>query len=837
MTNLVTRIGACGACIAFTMCAPAPTRSRPFGIDDLLHTETLAQSMVSPGGRWLIIEKRGALADAGRFDTPTQTDILRSRLFVVDLDHPAQAHALTDAGVVALAFSPDGRKLAVGRLKDGAWTLGIAEMATGTLRWFPISPDYSPFRHSLEWLSADRLALIALVKDMLPWYLQLEGAAEPTLPLRWMATRSGHAAMTEVGSGRYRDRVATPADSHLLLLDTSSGTVRNLAQGPISDIRASPDHRHIAMIVDGTTIQPSPQQRLTVSTDTVRRHLAVVDLAGARWQPCGDQDINLPSVTWSGDGSALAFVSRMPGADWTAGTLWTATPREHRASIVPTDGLAPVLLGAMGDREQVGTAWRGDTPLIFAGRIDGKGETGWYSLATSRAGTVTPHFISNAPRIARLPDGKAIGLDDRQAVRLDTQGNHEHKRMLTNRDAIHTDLDGDGHGLWSWRREGAHLQISLDGQSHHDMLLTLPANVEPIAASSHDDTVILREIDAHDVVTLSAAHGSGDLQPLMILNQRLEEVDPARKVPLRYKGGDGQDAVAWLYLPANGAAGVTPPLVVIPYPGTLYDSRTPVDQDPGLGRLYANAQMLVGQGFAVLTPSMPMPPVSSQHPYAFADEILPAVDAAVARGLVDPARLALWGHSFGGYAAATVATETDRFKTIVTSSGVYDLASFRGTFAPFARAHPEYGLSIMNWAGWSETGQAGLGGPPWRWPERYVANSPVYHADRIHTPMLIIGGDRDITPIQQAEELFSALYRQGKDADLLTYWAEGHVISSPDNVRELYTRIFAWLDEHLATSVPQPVQISEAARTDRLPSRDCHTRAHCSTRSITRSSE
>ncbi|OYW98219.1 MAG: hypothetical protein B7Z12_20205, partial [Caulobacter vibrioides] len=68
---------------------------------------------------------------------------------------------------------------------------------------------------------------------------------------------------------------------------------------------------------------------------------------------------------------------------------------------------------------------------------------------------------------------------------------------------------------------------------------------------------------------------------------------------------------------------------------------------------------------------------------------------------------------------------------------------------------------------------------------------------KITAPMLIIYGDMDRF-IDQPQSLFGALYRQNKDAVFLTYRGEGHVISSPANVRDQYQRIFAFLDETLA---------------------------------------
>ena len=109
---------------------------------------------------------------------------------------------------------------------------------------------------------------------------------------------------------------------------------------------------------------------------------------------------------------------------------------------------------------------------------------------------------------------------------------------------------------------------------------------------------------------------------------------------------------------------------------------------------------------------------------------------------------------------------------------------------------PEDGY-ILGGAGWLEAGQARMGGPSWADPEAYVANSPVYRADRIRTPVLIVHGDLD--PVS-AETMFANLYQLGREAGLLTFWGEGHVLMSPANIRELHERLLAWLDRYMAAS-------------------------------------
>ena len=66
----------------------------------------------------------------------------------------------------------------------------------------------------------------------------------------------------------------------------------------------------------------------------------------------------------------------------------------------------------------------------------------------------------------------------------------------------------------------------------------------------------------------------------------------------------------------------------------------------------------------------------------------------------------------------------------------------------------------------------------------------------VNTPIMLIHGDLDPVNISQSEEAFSALYRQNKDVVFVRYWGEEHSINSPVNIRDMWTRVFAFLEEH-----------------------------------------
>ncbi|MFN8575086.1 MAG: prolyl oligopeptidase family serine peptidase [Gemmatimonadaceae bacterium] len=79
--------------------------------------------------------------------------------------------------------------------------------------------------------------------------------------------------------------------------------------------------------------------------------------------------------------------------------------------------------------------------------------------------------------------------------------------------------------------------------------------------------------------------------------------------------------------------------------------------------------------------------------------------------------------------------------------------------------------------------------------ERYKENSPLFHASSVRTPVLLIKGESDFVPVQDAEQFFTALYRQGQRVVLLRYAGEGHTIAGRANVLDLWRRLEAWLRE------------------------------------------
>jgi len=284
-------------------------------------------------------------------------------------------------------------------------------------------------------------------------------------------------------------------------------------------------------------------------------------------------------------------------------------------------------------------------------------------------------------------------------------------------------------------------------------------------------------------------------------NEWIREIKMARSQSIAYTAGDGEPLMAWLLLPPDHAPGTKVPLITVLYPGTLYNGTTPSSFSL-FQTDFNHPQLFAALGYAVLLPSMPLPenPTESHALARLSSGVLPAVEALITRGIADSDRIAVVGQSAGGFATLGLITQTTRFRSAIASAGYSDLVSLYGTFYGQYRygdaGPPQIGQVLRMLQ--LEKGYFGLGGPPWASGDRYRANSSVLNAHKVETPLMLIHGDLDFIPIQQAEEFFTSLYRQDKRARFVRYQGEWHTISNRVNVLDLWARIAEWLAETMA---------------------------------------
>lgn len=167
-------------------------------------------------------------------------------------------------------------------------------------------------------------------------------------------------------------------------------------------------------------------------------------------------------------------------------------------------------------------------------------------------------------------------------------------------------------------------------------------------------------------------------------------------------------------------------------------------------------------------------------------DVLRGTDTMVATGLVDPARMALAGGSYGGYMAAWVAAHTDRFRCIINHAGVYDL--------------------LAHWSCDVTQGRhRSLGGHPWDGLEAIDRWNPARFTQGMRTPMLVIHGEKDYrVPETQGLACYNVLKAKGVPARLVYFPDEGHWVLKPQNSLLWYREVHAWLARWLGAGPGVP---------------------------------
>lgn len=784
------------AALLLSLCAGERAAARIFTVEDLLETEGFGSAQFDPQNRWLVFERLEPFRSMSRFDMLASHGLLRSRLYRVDLRAPWRAVPLLSdpaPGVIAYGFSTDGSRLAVGRFSGERWQLGIVTMASGMVRWLNITPEYNPFFTTLEWQSPDRLVAIVIPGSELPWRLRMLGYPAEILPGRWAATRSGtQAAVTAIGSGRFEEDGARAPDKALVTINAVSGEVTHLASGRFVSMAIASGRHHLALVELGARA-PVPQDRPVSQIDAPYRNRPLIyDLRQrALWRPCGDCDM-LWQPQWSPDGARLAFVARRRDQDWDDARLIELDVQGRTLQSIDPPDIAPLVSEFPDGTAHVAFHWRGTELLLFARSSKAaNGRADWYVVRADDARALTSAIPDVGPILSATGNCRAAMVAADGIWCLDAPSP---RRIFDPGVAI-----SNGRAIGWEIKDG---KISFTGEKLVDRAVKIDPNerIEAIDVPRRGQMLLLRRTTGQGIKSLTLLSG-GRAQVIATANTRLTDIEPATAQRLSYTTAAGRKVPAWLYLPP-GHHGKRPlPLLVIPYPGAVYGNAEPRGQGPGDGRLYTSAQILAGGGYAILLPSLPARPFVTDKPPEFVEDTSRAVDAAVATGLIDRDRVALWGHSFGGYAVAMILTNGCRYAAGIASAGVYDLAAVAGTLGPSTRLAPEMNFGVAQQFAWAETGQGGLGVTPWVDPARYIAASPVYQAGRIRTPLLIFAADRDSSPIAGAEQLFTALARQQKDAMLVTYWGEGHVVGGPANLRDFYRRIFKWLGRTMEAPV------------------------------------
>lgn len=787
--SLALAAGLALACPAFGQA------TQPFTTETLLRQEALGAVRISPNSRWIAYEQGGPYEAASTFRFGAATERLVSTVVITDAAGDVVRRVGRADGAAGFSlgpFSPDSRRLVVYRLTADRWTLGVLSLETGDMVWTDHTPEDSQFGRTLAWRTDHELVFIDRADDSLPVLFRVAHQAQDRTTALWAATASGDTAgVTYIPSGRARDSRAQPPALELTALDVRSGQARRLVAGAFYDVLLSPDGRSAAVLEEREDIQPRPDVPLRVGEAMRRRALRLVDLeTGREVVPDRPLDLSPYFLAWSPDGQALLAFARAPGeAAFEQSGRYVVVSADGAVTAIERTAYRPKLELSRWDEPVALGGWWGSTPIL---RVSGQDDVPrWRS-------------VDGAVDMAAQPGDRLVHWDG--ALRLQ-RGNS--LLSLDGGAVIEGGLEdagdaGDAGSRVAWTPPPTVRRVL----RQNDCFARAPGLAACFRPFSADERVVAVAPSAAFVVARqdSAAgpsslrlHRADASRTLTTVNAGRADLAWGEILEIPHAGPNGEALKSWLLLPPGLPSDRRARLVVDVYVGRTA-SRSPAILGRGSRQLQNNPAVLAGAGYAVLLASVPNPPVGRYDGAALAARLLNIVDAAGRTGRVEADHVALIGHSYGAFNVLSAASHSDRFSAVIASNGFADLST-GFSLPPFYRTAPQEGVPIATLAGWSETGQGAIG----RFPaeaDAYVALSPLYAAEALTAPTLLIETDLDRP---RFGSLFGVLYRLNREAALLTYYGEGHTLASPANLRDLHARILDWLSRYLGPAATDPV--------------------------------
>lgn len=258
---------------------------------------------------------------------------------------------------------------------------------------------------------------------------------------------------------------------------------------------------------------------------------------------------------------------------------------------------------------------------------------------------------------------------------------------------------------------------------------------------------------------------------------------------MSFKQRDGSTLQGILYKPENFDATKKYPVIFYFY--EKLSGRLHGYLEPELSVGSINIPYYVSNGYLVFTPDI------NYTEGLPGDGALNAVVSAAKKlsqlPYVDSERMGLQGHSFGGYEVNYIVSHSKLFAAAQDASGASDFISY------YNGSYREHSAQF-----YFEWGQGRIGSTLWQRPDLFIYNSPIFNADKVETPLLIMHNKDDgEVPFQQGLEWFTALRRLGKKVWMLQYDGEYHTINRQNNKLDFTVRTKEFFDYYLKGS-PQP---------------------------------
>lgn len=311
------------------------------------------------------------------------------------------------------------------------------------------------------------------------------------------------------------------------------------------------------------------------------------------------------------------------------------------------------------------------------------------------------------------------------------------------------------------------VRLTMSAKKFGAPLVAKQADVAVLTASRFDEFPDLLITDS----------SFGKMKKISDANPQKKDLKWGTAELVAFKNTDGVPLRGILYKPEDFDPSKKYPLLVYIYERLSDGLHSFVDPSPSHR---VNATLFASNGYLVLFPDIVYTP---GYPGESALKcVVAAVQKVVDMGVVDEKRIGIQGHSWGGYQIAYMVTRTNRFAAAAPGALVANMTS--------AYDGIRYGPGVPRQFQY-ERGQSRIGGSLWEYPMRYLDNSPLFRADQVKTPLLMLHNDRDdAVPFTQGIEFFLALRRLDKEVYFFNYNGEPHGLRKRANQRDYAIRLF-----------------------------------------------
>lgn len=341
-----------------------------------------------------------------------------------------------------------------------------------------------------------------------------------------------------------------------------------------------------------------------------------------------------------------------------------------------------------------------------------------------------------------------------------------------------------------WTRDSGFYRDKIDGGMPEKLIMAAKSFNPPTKAKDADVYLLTATTFNEFPDLLVTSPSFKELKKVSDANPQKAQLLWGNSELVRFKNIDGVPLSAMLIKPPNFDPNKKYPMIVYIYETLSENVHRFVDPRPGHS---INPSFYASNGYLVLEPDIVY---TIGHPGQSAMKcVLPAIQSVVDKGFVDEKAIGIQGHSWGGYQIAYMITQTTRFKAASAGAPVVNMTS--------AYSGIRWGTGLPRQFQYEHT-QSRIGGNLWEAPMLYIENSPVFRADRVQTPLMMIHNDADdAVPWYQGIEYYLALRRLGKEAYLFSYNGEPHGLRKRQNQKDYTMRLQQFFD-HFLKGAPAP---------------------------------